>query len=163
MNLSDIKKVPLARKRAVRVGRGSASGNGKTCGRGSKGQRSRSGASLPVVFEGGTMPFYRRIPKRGFNNKRFQKNWLVVNVKDLNGFSDGQTVTTEDLVNAGIVRCRNKARAYLKVLGTGDLKVKNLTIKAHKVSKAAQEKLDESKSSVKLIPVVKEQKKKKKK
>jgi large subunit ribosomal protein L15 len=134
--LSNLKPPRGSRHRKVRVGRGMGSKLGKTSGAGNKGQQSRRGYSRRPGFEGGQMPLHRRLPKRGFSNP-FPKEWAVVNVGSLNGFSAGDTVTPESLTERGIVRAM---RNGVKILGDGELKVA-LTVHAHAFSKSAQEKI----------------------
>ena len=124
-------------EKAYRKGRGPGSGNGKTSGRGHKGQNARSGGGVRPGFEGGQLPLYRKLPKRGFNNK-FAKVYATINVSDLNKFEDGATVTLESLVNCGIVR---KEYDGLKVLGNGEL-TKKLTVEAKVFSATAKEKIE---------------------
>ena len=126
-------------KTRKRVGRGNGSGLGKTAGTGEKGQKSRSGASISAWFEGGQTPLYRRIPKRGFNNARFRKEFAVVNLSDLNKFNDGDTVTPATLVEKGIVK---KEMAGIKVLANGKLE-KKVNVKANRFSSVAVTKIEE--------------------
>ena len=121
----------------MRVGRGTGSGKGKTCGRGTKGRGSRSGASRRPGYEGGQMPLYRRLPKRGFTNARFRKDYTVINVDRLDGFDDGAVVDLQAILEAGLVSMNTP---LLKVLGNGDLG-KKLTVHAHKFSKSAADKI----------------------
>jgi len=137
MNLNDIKATPSGRKRARRVGRGRSSGRGKTSGRGTSGQRSRSGRKGAGIYEGGQMPLFRRLPKRGFNNTIFARRYAVVNVGALNRFEEGREVDPAVLTEAGLV---TRLLDGVKVLGEGELKRK-LTVKAHRFSKAALEKI----------------------
>ena len=131
-----------------RVGRGPGSGMGKTATRGENGQKSRSGASIPAWFQGGQSPLYRRIPKRGFNNKRFRVEYATINLSDLNNFfKDGDVVTPALLKEKGIVKKQNDG---IKVLGEGKLERK-LTIQAHKFSKSALDKISESGSKAEVI------------
>lgn len=155
MNLSDVKKAPLSRKHRMRVGRGSASGKGGTSGKGNKGQNARSGVSFPSVFEGGTMPLYRRIPRRGFSNTRFREDWVCINVDDLNKLPEGSEVDLAILAEQNIVKAPKSRKNRLKVLGYGELKVKGLKLKAHKVSKIAKEKLEKAQASIEVIKIVK--------
>ncbi len=120
----------------MRVGRGPGSGKGKTCGRGTKGQKARSGASTPPWFEGGQMPLQRRVPKRGFTNI-FKKRYALVHLEDLNRFNDGEEVTPERLMEERLIR---KLRDGVKILGDGVLS-KRLTVHAHKFTKTAAEKI----------------------
>lgn len=120
-----------------RKGRGNGSGNGKTAGRGQKGQNSRSGGGVRVGFEGGQMPLARRIPKRGFNNI-FAQPLTAINVSVLNRYEDGETVNAEKLLADGVL---SKCEYGLKVLGSGDLK-KKLTIEANAFSETAKQKIE---------------------
>ena len=137
MKLNELKPAEGSAKAAWRKGRGPGSGNGKTAGKGHKGQNARSGGGVRPGFEGGQLPLYRKLPKRGFNNK-FAKVYATVNVSDLNKFEDGATVTLESLVNAGIVR---KEYDGLKVLGNGEL-TKKLTVEAKVFTATAKEKIE---------------------
>ena len=131
-----------------RVGRGPGSGMGKTSTRGEKGQKARSGASIPAWFQGGQSPLYRRIPKRGFNNKRFRNEFATINLEDLNKvFKDGDVVTPEILKERGIIK---KSLCGIKVLGTGSLD-KKLTIKAHRFSSKAVTKIEEAGGKAEVI------------
>lgn len=136
MKLENIKSPSGANKRIKRVGRGTGSGHGKTSTRGHKGQKSRSGGGVRPGFEGGQMPLQRRLPKRGFTNI-FKKEYAILNVKDLNSFSDGTEVTPDLLQEAGLLK---SIKDGVKILGDGELERK-LTIKAHKISKQAEEKI----------------------
>lgn len=136
MKLHELKPAAGARRARMRIGRGPGSGKGKTAGRGSNGQKSRSGYSRRWGFEGGQMPLNRRLPKRGFFN-RFRKEYRTVNVDRLNGLEAGSLVTPESLQSAGLLR---KGRAEVKVMGNGELKI-SLTVQAHKFTKAAAEKI----------------------
>ena len=127
----------VEKKSRNRVGRGIGSGNGKTAGKGHKGQKARTGGKIRRGFEGGQTPLYRRIPKRGFNNI-FSTEYATVNVSDLERFEDGIVVNMELLVKEGMVR---KELAGLKVLGNGTL-TKKLTVEAKKFSNAAKEKIE---------------------
>jgi large subunit ribosomal protein L15 len=134
MELHDLHPAPGAKRARKRVGRGPGSGNGKTAGRGHKGQKSRSGYSRRYGFEGGQMPLVRRIPKRGFHNI-FRVEFQVVNLRDLERvFSDGDLVTPETLVEQGLVRVGKRP---VKVLADGELS-KKLTVQAHKFSATAK-------------------------
>lgn len=155
MNLIEIKKTHIPKKRRKRIGRGSGTGQGCTAGKGQKGQNSRQGVGRPSVFEGGTMPLYRRLPKRGFNNKRFQKNWISINVDELDNFKEGEIVTLESLAKAFIIDVPKSKKTYLKLLGRGELKVKNLRVRAHKVSKSAREQLEKTNGKVEIIAIKK--------
>ncbi len=136
MKLEELRPSPGATKKAKRVGRGPGSGSGKTASKGHKGQKARSGGVKGAGFEGGQMPLQRRIPKRGFTNI-FRKEYAIVNLSDLSRFSGADPVTPELLRQNGMV---NDIKDGLKVLGTGELKQK-MTIRAHKFSKSALEKI----------------------
>ena len=138
MKLHELKPAEGAKKAPFRKGRGHGSGNGKTAGRGHKGQNARSGGGVRIGFEGGQMPLYRRIPKRGFNNKLFATQYAEINVSDLNIFDDGTVVTQELLVEKGLVK---KIYDGVKVLGDGEL-TKKLTVQAAKITKSASEKIE---------------------
>jgi len=136
VKLEELKAPPGAIKRTKRVGRGAGSGHGKTSTRGQKGQKSRSGSGIRLGFEGGQMPLQRRLPKRGFTNI-FKKEYAIINVRDLNVFPDGSEITPEVLLQAGLIK---KLHHGVKILGDGELE-KKLTVKAHKISKQAEEKV----------------------
>ena len=138
MKLSELRPAEGSVKNGFRKGRGTGSGNGKTAGKGHKGQNARSGGGVRPGFEGGQFPIYRQLPKRGFNNKRFATVYAVVNVEDLNRFEDGAVVDLEALLNARVVR---KEYDGLKVLGNGEL-TKKLTVKASKFTASAKEKIE---------------------
>ena len=121
-----------------RVGRGTGSGLGKTSGKGHKGQNARSGGGVRPGFEGGQLPLFRRLPKRGFSNALFKTEYAVINLSDLNRFEDGTVVTPELLKDLGLVK---KQLDGIKVLGNGKLE-KKLTVKAHKFSSKAQEEIE---------------------
>lgn len=147
MKLNELSASPEAKTRK-RVGRGPGSGMGKTATRGQNGQKSRSGASIPVWFEGGQSPLYRRIPKRGFNNARFETKYATINVSDLNKyFKDGDVVTPEVLKEKGIVK---KQLSGVKVLGNGELEVK-LTVKANRFSQVAITKIESAGGKTEVI------------
>jgi large subunit ribosomal protein L15 len=137
MRLEDLKPQPGAKKNQKRVGRGVGSGHGKTATKGHKGQKARSGGVKPAGFEGGQMPLQRRIPKRGFTNI-FRKEYAVVNLTDLDVASAGGTITPETMHQNGLIK---SLKAEVKVLGMGELK-KGVTIRAHKFSKTAVEKIE---------------------
>jgi large subunit ribosomal protein L15 len=137
MNLAEIKKAVPAGRKARRVGRGNASGWGRTCGKGEKGQKSRAGYSGKAQMAGGQMPLFRRLPKRGFNNRVFRTVFDVVNVGDLERFPAGSVVTAKELAAAGLVQ---KADARVKVLGNGTLS-HGLEVTAAAFSKSAAEKI----------------------
>ncbi|MBN2260243.1 MAG: 50S ribosomal protein L15 [Clostridiales bacterium] len=138
MRLHDLKPAEGSRKSKKRVGRGTGSGLGTTAGRGSNGQNSRSGGGVRPGFEGGQMPLFRRIPKRGFTNARFKKEWLILNVADLNVFDDQAEVTPEILLEKGII---NSLKYGIKILGDGELN-KALNIKANKFTQSAMKKIE---------------------
>ena len=146
MKLHELSPKEGSRKARKRVGRGIASGVGKTAGRGQDGQKSRSGYSSRPGFEGGQMPLIRRIPKRGFTNI-FAKHYAIVNVEDLNDFADGSTVTIEDIVSKGLVK---KTLAGVKILAGGDIE-KKLTVQCNKISASAQEKIEAAGGKVEVI------------
>ena len=137
MKINELSPAPGSTKEAKRKGRGIGTGNGKTAGRGHKGQKARSGGGVRVGFEGGQMPLARRIPKRGFHNI-FAKPLEFVNVSELNVFEDGAAVTVESLLDAGIL---SKCRYGVKILGNGEL-TKKLTVKANAFSAGAKEKIE---------------------
>ncbi|MEQ6376636.1 50S ribosomal protein L15 [Bacillaceae bacterium S4-13-58] len=137
MKLHELKPAEGARKERNRVGRGMSSGNGKTSGRGHNGQNSRSGGGVRPGFEGGQMPLFQRLPKRGFTNIH-RKEYTVVNLETLNRFEDGTEVTPELLLEQGVI---SKLQAGIKVLGKGNLE-KKLTVKAHKFSASAKEAIE---------------------
>jgi len=136
MNLSQLKPGEGSKKSRKRVGRGPGSGHGKTCCRGHKGQNCRSGGGVRRGFEGGQMPLQRRLPKRGFYNL-FKKEYAIVNISDLEKFEAGSVITPEELVEKGMVK---KIADGVKILGNGELH-KALTVKAHKFSGAAAERI----------------------
>lgn len=138
MKLHELSPAPGSTKEAKRIGRGHGSGNGKTAGKGHKGQKARSGGGIRLGFEGGQMPLQRRIPKRGFNNI-FASEYVIVNVSDLEQhFEAGAVVNTEALKACGLV---NKTKDGVKILGNGEL-TKALTVQAAKFSKSAVEKIE---------------------
>ena len=138
MKLHELKPNEKAFSTRKRVGRGPGSGLGKTSGRGENGQKSRSGYSHKAGFEGGQLPLYRRLPKRGFTNAKFKTEYAVINVSDLNKFEDGASVTPEILKDMGILK---KQLAGVKILGNGKLE-KKLNVKAHRFTKSAQAKIE---------------------
>lgn len=134
-----------ANKKKRIVGRGSSSGRGTTAGRGNKGQQSRSGGKVYVGFEGGQMPLYRRIARRGFSNYWFKKDYEVFNLCDLDAkFADGETVNKESLILKGLL---NKADALVKILGNGDIS-KKLSVSVDKISSSAKEKIEKAGGTV---------------
>lgn len=145
MELSNLTNTPGSRKRAKRVGRGCGSGLGKTCGKGQKGQQSRKGHKHKLQFEGGQMPLVRRLPKRGFNNARFNAKALAVNVSDLEKkFESGAEVTVATLAAAGFSDNKNPK---IKILGNGEL-TKKLDVKGVPVSASAKEKIEKAGGTV---------------
>lgn len=147
MKLHELEKNLGATSRKKIVGRGPGSTHGKTSGKGQKGQNSRSGGGVNPVFEGGQLPLYRRLPKRGFSNQMFKKEYAVINIGDLNVFKEGTVVTPALLKETGMVK---KQLQGIKVLGEGTLE-KKLTIQAHKFSKVALTKINEAGSKAEVI------------
>ena len=147
MKLHELEKNIGATHAKKRVGRGPGSGLGKTSGRGQKGQKARSGGSINPVFEGGQLPLYRRIPKRGFKNAKFRTVYATVNVEDLNRFENGTVVTPAVLKDAGLLKNQLDG---VKVLGNGKLE-KKLTVQANKFSASALEKIKEAGSKAEVI------------
>ena len=145
-DLSNLTPSPGSRKKIKRVGRGNASGQGGTSGRGHKGQKARSGGKVPGWFEGGQMPLYRRLPKRGFKNP-FRKEYAVINVKDLADFAAGTVVDIAALRLKGKVRSSDTA---VKLLAQGDVSVA-LTVKLDKASQSAVDKITKAGGSFEMI------------
>lgn len=137
MKLHELKPAEGSRKERNRVGRGTGSGNGKTAGKGHKGQNARSGGGVRLGFEGGQTPLFRRLPKRGFTNIN-RKEYAVVNLDALNRFEEGTEVTPELLIETGVV---SNEKAGIKILAKGSVE-KKLTVKAHKFSSAAKEAIE---------------------
>lgn len=147
MKLHELNKSPESKSKKV-VGRGPGSGLGKTSGRGHKGQKARSGASIPAWFQGGQSPLFRRIPKRGFNNARFATKFATINLSDLNEyFNEGDIVTPELLKEKNIIK---KQLNGVKVLGNGNLE-KKLTIKANRFSTKAVTKIEDAGGKAEVI------------
>ncbi len=146
MKLHELKPAEGTNKTKKRIGRGTASGQGKSAGKGEKGQNARSGGGVRLGFEGGQMPLYRRLPKVGFTNI-FRKEYAVVNLHDLERFEAGTVVTPEVLKEVGLVKAMLSG---VKILGTGDI-TKNLTVQAHKFSKTAAEKIAAAGGKVEVI------------
>lgn len=140
MKLYELSPAPNSNRKAYRKGRGAGSGNGKTSGKGHKGQNARSGGGVRPGFEGGQMPLYRRLPKRGFTNV-FSTQYAIINVRDLEKrFEDNATIDTQAIINSGLVK---KVLAGIKLLGNGELSKKfNVTIAAF--SKSAKEKIEKA-------------------
>lgn len=143
----EITSIAGKHKRRRRVGRGAGSGHGKTCGRGHKGAGSRAGSTSISLSEGGQMPLFRRLPKRGFNNYKFAKRCEIVNVCQLERFEDGAVVGVEQLSGAGLI---DSIKSRVKILGKGDL-TKKLQVTAHKFSKNAEQKIAATGGIVKMI------------
>ena len=137
LTLQSLKPQKGARRRKMRKGRGIAAGQGASCGFGMRGQKSRSGRPTRPGFEGGQMPLYRRVPKRGFTNARFRTEYTIINVRDLEAFDSGSVVDLDAILAKGLTSLETK---LLKVLGMGEL-TKKLTVKAQKFSKSAVEKI----------------------
>ena len=146
MKLHELTPAPGSNQEAFRKGRGAGSGNGKTAGKGHKGQNARSGGGVRPGFEGGQMPLARRLPKRGFNNI-FAVKYAVVNVSDLDRFEDGAVVDAEALKAAGVLK---KTLDGVKVLGNGEIS-KKLTVKAAKFSTSAKEKIEQAGGKAEVI------------
>jgi large subunit ribosomal protein L15 len=144
--LNELKPVEGARKARKRLGRGPGSGTGKTAGKGSKGQLARSGGGTRPGFEGGQIPFFQRIPKRGFKNVN-RVEYTVINLDDLNVFNDGEVVTPEVLVARGVIK---KVLSGVKVLANGNLE-KKITVKAHRFSANAAEKIASAGGTVEVL------------
>ena len=138
MKLHELSPQEGSVKENFRKGRGPGSGNGKTAGKGHKGQNARSGGGVRPGFEGGQLPLYRKLPKRGFNNARFGKQYSVINVELLNNFNDGDVVDSAALLKAGVI---NSVMDGVKILGEGEL-TKKLTVKAKVFSASAKEKIE---------------------
>jgi len=147
VNLTDVKKSAKAHRSRKRVGRGMGSGKGKTCGRGHKGAKSRAGYSRKMTYEGGQMPLFRRLPKRGFSNVRWAVPVTVVNVEVLNRFRKGTDVGPDELRAEGVIKGK---LVRLKVLGRGELQ-KALTVRAHAFSASAAEKIEKAGGKAEVI------------
>ena len=147
MDLKNIKKTKVSRTKSVRVGRGLGSGLGKTCGRGTKGHGSRSGSGGKLGFEGGQMPLYRRMPKKGFTNALFKTTYTTINVRDLKVFAEGDQVDLAAVKEKNLVK-RNAVN--LKILGAGDLDTK-LIVKANRFSETARQKIEAAGGTVEEI------------
>jgi len=146
MKINELKASPGARQTAFRKGRGVGTGNGKTSGRYHKGQNARAGGGVRPGFEGGQMPIYRRLPKRGFNNKRFALAYIEVSLSSLNKFDDGAVVDVAAINAAGIANVP-KVNDAIKILGNGD-RTKKLTVKASAFTASAKEKIEKAGGSV---------------
>jgi len=147
VKLNELKPFPGSKKAPMRKGRGPGSGNGKTAGRGHKGQKARSGGGVRVGFEGGQMPLYRRVPKRGFNNAKFAKEYTEVKIEALNIFDDDTVVTKELLKEKGLI---NDFRDGIVVLGNGEVE-KKLTVQATRFTKKAAEKIEAAGGKVEVV------------
>ena len=147
MKLNELQRNIGATHAKKRIGRGPGSGLGKTSGKGQKGQKARSGVSISPVFEGGQLPLYRRLPKRGFTNAKFKTRYAAINVEALNVFENGTVVTPALLKDTGLIKNQLDG---VKVLGTGKLE-KKLTIQANKFSASALEKIKEAGSKAEVI------------
>ena len=147
MKLNELKMNPGSTQKRKIVGRGPGSGLGKTSGRGEKGQKARSGVSIKATFEGGQLPLYRRLPKRGFSNANFKTEYAVINLSDLNKFDEDTVVTPELLKETGLVK---KQLSGIKVLGNGVLE-KKLIVKANKFSTTAKESIEAKGGKVEVI------------
>jgi len=148
MRLGELAPPPGAKKNTKRLGRGSGSGQGMTAGRGTKGQKSRSGGGTPPWFEGGQMPLQRRIPKRGFTNV-FRKEFSIINIDDLRKFPAGSEVGPLDFIGAGLIR---KVRHGVKLLANGEIS-QPVTVRVHKASVSAIQKIEAAGGKVELIPL----------
>nr|WP_194239465.1 50S ribosomal protein L15 [Bombilactobacillus mellis] len=146
VKLHELQTSPGSRRSRKRVGRGTSSGYGKTAGRGQKGQLARSGGKTRLGFEGGQMPLFRRMPKRGFNNIN-RKEYAIINLDDLNQFRAGSEVNARVLLEAGVIK---KELSGIKLLANGELK-KKLTVKVNKVSKAAKEAVEAAGGTIEVI------------
>ena len=146
IRLHNMQTRPGSKHRVKRLGCGESSGHGKTSGKGHKGQKARSGGSLRLGFEGGQMPLIRRLPKRGFNNAAFHKNYSIVNLTDLSSFKEGTVVNEQLLRESKVIRGQG---AGLKILGDGEIK-HALTIEADKISASAREKIEKAGGTITL-------------
>ena len=144
IRLHNMRTRPGSKHRVKRLGSGESSGHGKTSGKGHKGQKARSGGSLRLGFEGGQMPLIRRLPKRGFNNAAFHKNYAIVNLSDLSAFKEGTVVNEQLLRDSNLIRGHG---AGLKILGGGELK-HGLRVEADKISASAREKIEKAGGTV---------------
>ena len=147
MKIYDLAPAPGSVKEAKRKGRGAGSGNGKTAGKGHKGQNARSGGGVRPGFEGGQMPLQRRLPKRGFRNYPFRKEYQIVNIDFLNIFDDNSVVTAEELLAKGFIE---NIETPVKILGDGILE-KKLTVKANKFSESAKQKIEAAGGKVEVL------------
>ena len=150
MNLAEAKALGLKFPDRKRVGRGTGSGLGKTSGKGHKGAKARSGWSRRIGWEGGQMPIYRRLPKRGFNNKNFEKVYTIVNVSDLEAFDGGAIVDLQAVLGKGLTS-QAKHSSLFKVLGNGEV-TKAVTVKVDAITKSAREKIEKAGGTVEILP-----------
>ncbi|MDL1965969.1 MAG: 50S ribosomal protein L15 [Candidatus Desulfofervidus auxilii] len=147
VSLNDLKPPYGAVRKKKRVGRGDSSGHGSTCGRGQKGQKARSGGQVKSYFEGGQMPLYRRLPKRGFKNI-FKREYTIINIRDLvKKFKENEEITPEKLLEVGLVK---KKKQPIKILAEGDISFP-LQIKIHKISQQARAKIEAAGGRVEVI------------
>lgn len=151
MNIAEALALGLKFPERKRVGRGTGSGLGKTAGRGHKGAKARSGWSRRIGWEGGQMPIYRRVPKRGFNNKNFEKVYTTVNVRDLEVFDAGAVIDLQAVLDKGLTSQAKHSKLF-KVLGDGEL-TKALTVKVDALTKSAREKIEKAGGTVEQLPV----------
>lgn len=148
MNLQDLRPSHGSRRKAKRLGQGIGSGTGKTAGKGHKGHKARTGGGVRPGFEGGQMPLARRVPKRGFNNARFAKEYQIVNLVSLAAkFEAGREITVQDLLNAGLVSSLSKP---VKILAMGDMD-RALTVKVNAISRSAKEKIEAAGGKVEVL------------
>ena len=147
MKLHELKPNEGSVQTRKRVGRGPGSGLGKTSGKGHKGQNARSGGGVRPGFEGGQLPLFRRLPKRGFNNYEFRTEYAIVNVGDLNDFKDGSVIELSNLKESGLVK---KEKDGIRILGNGEL-TKKLTVKANKFSSTARVKIENAGGKIEVI------------
>ena len=152
MNLAEAKALGMPAAPTKRVGRGIGSGHGKTSARGHKGAKARSGWSRRIGFEGGQMPLYRRVPKRGFNNKNFRRHYTTVNVGELSAFAEGATIDLAAVLAAGIVS-KEKGSELLKLLGDGEV-TRRWTVRVDALTTSAREKIEAAGGTVELRPRV---------
>jgi large subunit ribosomal protein L15 len=149
MRLEELRPAPGATKRRKRIGRGPGSGHGKTATKGAKGHKARSGGGKAGGFEGGQMPLYRRLPKRGFTPYGGKTSYAVVNLESLSGFTADAVVDPDGLAKAGLIKLSGRGR--VKVLGTGDVP-HALTVRAHAVSESARAKIEAKGGRVEVLP-----------
>jgi len=150
MKLDELRPAPGAVHRRKRIGRGPGSGRGKTAGKGAKGQGARSGGVKGAGFEGGQMPLYRRLPKRGFLPFGGKTRYAIVNVKALGGFAAGSVIDPDGLVQAGLIKRSDRSR--VKILGDGDV-ASTLTVRVHAISASARTKIEERGGRVEVLAI----------